>query len=130
MTMSNRPVGFSLGTAVSDMSWMRPLREGYLLDAVLGSASSQYRVTGLHSDAGYRIRLGSDVAQTGLAFQPLSDQRYRDAVQRGLLVQRAAQYAHLLRNATRLAPGVFATLLRSTARNKWLALGHRMRAAR
>lgn len=130
VAMGDGVVAFSLGNAVSDMSWMPALREGFLLDAVLGGDLPASRVTRLQSDAAYRVRIGSDVHESAQALLPVADARYRDAVQRGLSAQRAAQYAHLLRNARRLAPGVFSTLLATTARNKWRALGDRMRAVR
>ena len=125
--LDDQPVAYSLGNAVSDMLWMPALREGFLLDAVLGSEQTTMRVTRLLTDAEYRIRVGEDVRFRADALAPLDAREYSDAVQQGLSEQRAAQYAHLLRNSTRLAPGVLKTLVTTSARNKWRALVARSR---
>jgi len=130
VTMSDRLVAFSLGNAVSDMLWMPALREGYLLDTVLGDEPSVFRVTRLHTDSEYRIRLGGEVPASALALVPLATGQYREAVQRGLSSQRAAQYSYLLKNATRLASGVLSTLIATTVRNKWRTIVDRIRDMR
>ena len=120
--ISGRPVAFSLGNAVSDMSWLPSLREGYLLDAVFSSGAPEIRVSQILIDNDYRIRIGTDVTARARTLVPLDAEQYRTAVRRGLATQRSAQYSHLITNATRLAPGVLSTLVGTTVRNKWRAL--------
>lgn len=115
-------IAYSLGNAVSDMLWMDALRQGLLLETELSAGASNTRLTALRIDDSYTTRIMGDAGTAQPTIAALDDDAYRRAVFAGLSSQRSASYRYLGRKLLQYHPAVLASIVGTTAKNKWVAL--------